>query len=631
VLTPRRKQEAERTKLFTRRAVVLGGLQALLFGTLVGRLYQLQVVDSDRYAMLADENRINLQLLPPARGRIFDRFGQPIAANQVNYQLILIPEQTSGVRTTLQSLNQILPIDPAEAERILREARRNRSFMPITVRQNLNWDEVTRIEVNSPDLPGLMIDVGQARSYRFGERAAHIVGYVGAVSENELTDDPTLSLPGFKIGKNGMERSFESELRGKAGSRQVEVNAFGRVIRELTRDDGQPGDDLVLSVDMGLQEYVTARLEEESACCVVIDVINGEVLALGSTPSFDPNLFSRGVTHREWEAMIRNPRFPLTNKVIAGQYPPGSTFKPIVALAALEGKHMSPEERVFCTGKIHLGNVEFHCWKKGGHGSVNMLEGITKSCDVYFYEVARRVGVDNIAAMARRFGFGKPAGIDLPGEKAGLVPTEAWKRATYGIPWQKGETLVVGIGQGYMLSTPMQLAVMAARIGNGGIAVRPTLIRETFRDGERRPPERPAFPSLDLNPAHLALIQEGMIRVSNDPGGTAYRARIEEPEFALAGKTGSVQVRRISKAERDRGVIKNENRPWAERDHALFIGYAPYKSPRYAVSVVVEHGGGGAAVAAPIARDVLHEVQRRDPAGRTTEENARLLSALRSA
>jgi len=614
-----KKTEASRSRLLTRRALVLGGVQTALFGALAGRLYQLQVVESDRFTVLSDENRINLQLLAPERGRIFDRYGQPLAANQLNYRLLLVPEQADGVAATLAALRRILPVTPEEEERIKQEARRNRSFTPITVRENLSWDDVSRIEVNAPDLPGLSIDVGQRRYYTYGALAAHVIGYVGAVSEKDLdgATDPVLSLPGFRIGKNGCEKTLDLALRGRAGSRQVEVNAYGRIIRELARDDGVPGDDHILSIDMGLQEYVCARLEDHSASCAVLDVITGEVLALASVPAYDPNVFARGVTNPEWEELIRNPRAPLNNKASGGQYPPGSTFKVVVALAALEGGHMGPGEHVFCPGVMRMGNVLFHCWKRGGHGSMDMVNGIMQSCDVYFYEVAKRVGIEAIAAMSRRFGFGESLGIGLPGERGGLVPTPAWKEATYGVPWQKGDTVVVGIGQGYLLTTPLQLAVMTARVANGGYAVRPTLVRSVHRRSGAVPAAVPEFPSLKLKPAHLAIVKAGMDGVTNNKRGTAYRARIDEAEFAMAGKTGSVQVKRIGKAERERGVIKTEDQPWKDRDHALFIGFAPVGSPRYAVAVVVEHGGGGSATAAPIARDVLREVQRRDPAHTT--------------
>jgi penicillin-binding protein 2 len=616
--------ETGRTKQFTRRTIILGGAQTLLLAGLAGRMYQLQVVESDRYKTLADENRINMQLLPPPRGRIFDRFGRPLAVNQLNYRLVVVPEQAGDLEQSLAALDMLVPIEPHERERILREAQRKRNFVPITVRENLSWEEVSRIEVHAPDLPGTMIDVGQTRHYLTGAETAHIIGYVGAVSETELEGDPVLALPGFRIGKNGAEKIFEPRLRGKAGSRQVEVNAFGRIIRELRRDEGQPGDDFVLTIDMGLQEYANARISHESASAVVLDVHSGEVLALVSSPSFNPNSFTTGISHTEWNALMANPRFPLTNKAISGQYPPGSTFKMMVALAALEGGVMGAHQEVFCPGHMDLGNARFHCWKRGGHGRMNMYTGIARSCDVYFYEVAKRVGVDTIAAMARRFGLGDKLGIELPAERKGLVPTRDWKLAVHGVPWQKGETLVIGIGQGFLLTTPLQLAVMTARIANGGIAVKPKLVRETQRGGHRLPDGREPFPSMGLSAAHLAVVQKGMTDVTNDERGTAYGARIEEPGMAMAGKTGSVQVKRITKAERERGVTKNEDREWKDRDHALFVGYAPVDSPRYAVSVVVEHGGGGSKAAAPIARDILREVQRRDPARRGPEENIAL-------
>ena len=612
-----------RVKLVTRRALVLGGLQAALVAGLGGRLYQLQVIEADRYRVLADENRINLQLLPPPRGRIFDRFGQPLAENQQNYRLIVVPEQAGDLENALLALGTLVPMSEQERARILREASRRRSFVPITVRENLTWREVSRIEVSAPDLPGVIIEVGESRRYNFGARAAHLVGYVGAVSEKELDEgDPVLSLPGFRVGKSGVERVFEGALRGKAGSRQVEVNAVGRVIRELTRDEGQPGDDHVLSIDMGLQDYTMARMGEESAAGVVLDVHTGEVLTLASTPAYDPNSFTTGISQAEWNELIQNPRFPLTNKAIAGQYPPGSTFKMVVALAALEGGDVTPQTPFFCPGHLTLGDTKFHCWRRGGHGRVNMELALEKSCDVYFYEVAKRVGVERIGEMARRFGLGDDVGIELPGERGGLIPSKAWKKSVHGVSWQLGETLIVGIGQGYILTTPLQLAVMAARIANGGIAVRPTLVRSIYRDGAAMPLAREAAPTMNISPAHLAVVQNGMRRVTNNPGGTAYRARIEEPEFAMAGKTGSAQVRRITKREREEGVRKNEDLAWKERDHALFVGYAPIDAPRYAAAVVVEHGGGGSTVAAPIVRDVLREAQRRDPVRRTPGEQS---------
>ena len=604
-----------RTKVLNRRAMLLASGKLGLMSALVGRLYYLQVVQADRYATLAEDNRINLRLLPPPRGRILDRTGVLLASNRLNYRVVLVSEQTPNVEATLDRLGKLIPISEQEYRKVLRESHRKRGFVPITVRENLSWAEVARVEVNAPDLPGVIIDVGQSRHYGLGAIAAHITGYVAPVSEDDLTGEPLLELPDFRIGRSGIEKTYDLALRGSAGNSQVEVNAYGRVIRELARQDGEPGDDLVLTIDIGLQSYVTERIAEQSAAVAVLDIHNGDVLALASMPSFDPNAFNEGMTQAAWQALLHNPRKPLSNKAIAGQYPPGSTFKMVVALAALENGVVGPDHKVTCFGKMKLGDRVFHCWKRHGHGERRMVDAIEQSCDIYFYDIARRVGIDRIAEMARRFGFGQATGIDLPGEADGLVPDRAWKLAYIGSSWQKGETVVVGIGQGFLLATPLQLAVMVARLANGGVAVTPRLLR-----GQGKPTAAavnvaaPAFESLGLSPSSLAVVTQGMDRVSNSPRGTAFRARIEEPGMELAGKTGTSQVRNISKAERKSGVRKNAEKPWIERDHALFVAFAPVEAPRYAIAVVIEHGGSGSRVAAPIARDILLETQRRDPA-----------------
>ena len=602
------RKDQDRAKLFTRRAALLAGGQGLMFAALATRMYYLQVVEADRFAMLAEDNRVNPRLLPPPRGRILDRFGHVLADNRQDYRAVIVREQAKDVDLVLERLADVIGLAPEERKRILKEMRLRRAFVPVKVRENLSWEEVSRIEVNTPDLPGIAIEVGQTRNYPDGEIAAHALGYVAAVSESELNGDPLLELPGFRIGKDGIERKYEDVLRGSAGSSQVEVNAVGRVIRELARKEPEPGADLTLTIDAGLQKFLFERLSQEVAgSAVVMDVQNGDVLALVSTPSFDPNKFSAGLTAADWQTLVNNPLKPLGNKAIAGQYAPGSTFKMIVALAAL-GQGLDPSHRVFCSGQTSLGTSKFHCWKKGGHGSVDMIGGLKHSCDLYFYDVSRRAGIDAIAETARLFGFGKPVGIDLPRERGGLMPDRNWKLANLGEPWQPGETLVAGIGQGFTLSTPLQLAVMTARIANGRAAVAPRLARTA---------EPPAWPELGISEEHMKVVQEGMSRVTNEVGGTAYSARIQEPGMAMAGKTGTAQVRRITLAERLTGVKKNEELPWEQRDHALFVGFAPVGAPRYAAAVVVEHGGGGSKVAAPIARDVLIEAQRRNSGGDT--------------
>lgn len=608
-------KDSTRFKSFSRRVAFLGGGKVLLLSLLAGRMYQLQVIESDKYKTLADENRINLRLLPPPRGTIVDRYGRALAVNQENYRVTLVAEQVNDINTMLDTLSGIISLEDYERHRILREVRRRRGFVPVTVRENLDWRDVSRIEVNAPDLPGLSIEVGQSRQYPFAEDFAHVLGYVSAVSEKEATGDPLLELPGFKVGKNGVERVFDLDLRGKAGNTQVEVNAVGRVIRELSRQEGQPGADLRLTIDRDLQKLAADRLKEEkSASAVVMDVHNGDVLALSSVPGYDPNEFVTGLSTKTWRRLINDPYAPLTNKAISGLYAPGSTFKMVVALAALEARIVAPDHQVFCRGHTQLGNARFHCWKRHGHGWQDMYDAHQNSCDVYFYDIAKRIGIDRIAEMATRFGLGDKTGIDLPSEKGGVIPTRAWKKALIGTAWQQGETLISGIGQGFILTTPLQLAIMTARIANGGKAVVPRLIRPADTDGKE---EEPVFKDLGISKRALDVVREGMNRVTNVQRGTAYRARISEEGMEMSGKTGTAQVRRISKAERDTRVLKNHERPWRERDHALFVGYAPSNNPRYAVSVVVEHGGGGSTVAAPIARDLLLATQRRDPANRS--------------
>jgi len=611
---PLKHEDNERSRAFTRRALLLGGAQGLLFSVLAGRMYYLQILESDRYAMLAEDNRINLRLLPPPRGRILDRFGVPLAANEQNYRVVLVREQTPDVERTLDSLGRVIELAEYDYQRVLREVSRKRAFVPVMVRDHLSWPQVSRIEVNAPDIPGVSIEVGQTRYYPRGEAMTHVLGYVAAVSEDELTGDPLLELPDFRIGKQGIEKEYDTELRGTAGTSHLEVNAVGRVIREVKREEGEPGQDLVLTIDAGLQDYTYERLSaERSAATVVMDVWNGDVLAMSSVPGYDPNLFNVGLTTEVWNSLIHNEMSPLTNKAIAGQYAPGSTFKVMGALAGLEAG-IDPNQRTFCPGFMQLGNARFHCWKRGGHGWVNMYEGIQHSCDVFFYDLSRKIGIDRLSAMAKRFGLGAPVGIDLPGERPGLIPTRDWKLATTGEPWQGGETLVAVIGQGYVLTTPLQLAVLAARVANGGLLVRPRLARPAAAtDGSEVAAAAAQPAALNIPEAHMRVVHTGMNLVTNDRHGTAYRARITEEGWEMAGKTGTSQVRRISMAERLAGITKNEDLPWRRRDHALFISFAPVHAPRYACAVVVEHGGGGSKTAAPIARDILIETQRRDP------------------
>ncbi|MGB0683976.1 MAG: penicillin-binding protein 2 [Magnetovibrionaceae bacterium] len=608
-------RDPDRQRLFTRRSAVLGGAKALMLAALGGRMYYLQVVESDKYKTLAEENRINLRLLPPPRGQLLDRYETPVAVNQRTYRVLAIREDAGDVEKTLMRLGRVIHLPESEFKRVLREMRRKRAFVPVTVRENLDWEEVARVEVNAPDLPGITIDVGESRYYPHGPELAHVLGYVASVSEGEATGDPLLELPGFRIGKDGLEKIHDLSLRGSGGTSQVEVNAVGRVIRELSRIEGQPGEDVALSLDLELQQQATKLLADQSGSCVVLDVNTGEVLCMVSSPSYDPNSFNAGLSTREWRSLLNNPRAPLINKAIAGQYAPGSTFKMLVALAALEKGVVTPSTRFFCPGHLELGERRFHCWKRHGHGSMDLYDSIVQSCDIYFYEIARKTGIDNIADMARRLGLGAKLNLDLPGEKAGLIPTRAWKKRAIGESWQVGETFIAGIGQGYVLTTPLQLAVMTAMLANGGKPIVPHLTRGELTGEDVAGPEGEdgsAEPPKPINPNHMALIRAAMVGVVNDPeGGTAFRSRIKEEGMELAGKTGTAQVRRISKAERESGVRKNEELDYQMRDHSLFVGYAPHGNPRFAAAVVVEHGGSGSKVAAPIASRMLELAQLR--------------------
>ncbi len=592
-------------KQFTRRALVLAGGKLLLVSGLVANLYKLQVVEASRYRILADDNRINIRLLPPERGPIVDRFGEGMAVNRQTYQLVLVSEQTDSVADTLERIGALVELSEHDIRWAIEETGRRDGFVPVTVREDLSWREVASIEVNLPELPGVLIEASQSRFYPYGALAAHVTGYVGAVSEAELTGDRLLELPGFRTGKNGVEKVFEKVLRGSAGLRNVEVNAYGRIIREISRVEGASGSELRLTIDMGLQAFAARRLRGQAGSIVAMDLLNGDVLTLVSSPGFDPNAFYYGLDGRDWRTLLNDPRAPLVNKAVAGQYPPGSIFKIVVALAALEEGIVTPGRTFHCPGHYTLGDHTFHCWSRWGHGDVGMVDALKRSCDVYFYEVARLLGIDRIAAMAERLGFGTATGVELTGERAGLVPTVAWKEAVHGEAWLGGETIISGIGQGYLLATPVQLAMVVARVGNGAVKVTPRLTRPAGA------PDVPVFDPLGVASGPLDIVREGMVRVVNDPeGGTAYGARIGDEGMEMAGKTATAQVRRITKAEREAG-LDDDDIPWNRRDHALFVAYAPLHAPRYACAVVIDHGGGGSTAAAPVARDVLREAQRR--------------------
>lgn len=603
-------RDMERYKIVTRRATILAAMKFGIFGVLGSRLAYLQVVEQQKYATLSDKNRISMRLLTAERGEILDRFGVPIAINGQNFRVFLTREQTRDPEGTLKRLSKIIPLSDLEQIKIIKDMKRKRAFTPVLVKENLTWKQMAQIEVNIPDLPGISVHEGKIRTYPLSHATAHLVGYVGIVSKSELTDDPVMSLPGFRIGKRGIEKKYDELLRGVVGTVQSEINATGREIREINRKDSVKGQDIMLTIDAELQMFVQTRLGlEKSACAVIMDTITGEVYAMASSPGFDPNIRTRGISAEQWEELLANPGKPLTDKNIAGQYPPGSTFKMITALAALENGDIGGGFTSYCGGYTEIGRDRFHCWKRGGHGKVGLTASLEQSCDVFFYDIARKTGIENIAKMARMFGLDEKTEIELEGEAQGLIPDKGWKLGEFGQKWQLGETVVAAIGQGYVQATPLQLATMTARLVNGGYAVKPSITRQI---GNARFDQR-KWPKMKLNPYHLNLVKKGMNMVTIGKKGTAKDSRIKEEGYSMGGKTGTAQVRRITRAQRAAGV-KNEDLPWKFRHHALFVGYAPISNPRYACCVVVEHGVSGSGSAAPLAHDIMLEVQKRNPA-----------------
>ncbi len=611
-------RDKDRYDMFTRRAFLLGAGKIALLAGLGTRLGYLQITEADKYKTLSDKNRINVNLLAPSRGRIYDRMGRVMADNNQNFKVNIVAEQARNVEKTLYELSQLIPLEEHEIDRVLSEVKKVRSFIPVTVKENLDWRDVSKIEVNLPRLSGLVIEEGEMRYYPYSNSTAHLIGYVGLVNRSEIKEqgDPVLTVPGFRIGKTGIEKSLDQDIRGEAGHIKVEVNARGRVVRELEKNYGREGSDINLTIDAEYQNFVQKRLgKEKSASAAIMNPHNGEIYALVSNPSFDPNMFATRIPANEWERLLSNPAVPLTNKAIAGQYPPGSTFKMITALAALEAGVIDKKTSYHCPGHLDMGGHRFHCWKRSGHGHMNVVSSLAQSCDVFFYEIASLVGIQKIAAMARRFGLGQSYNLDISGVRPGLIPTKEWKRAQYGQSWRTGETVLASIGQGYIQTTPLQLATMTSRLINGGVGVLPTLTDQiNYHDVKQSPHNY--WPSLVVEPEHLAMIKKGMDHVVNHPTGTAKAHRIENPAMAFGGKTGTAQVRRITKQDRLDG-LKEDDMPWRLRHHALFVGYAPLSNPDYVCAVVVEHGGSGSASAAPIAKELLLEAQKRDLKNKT--------------
>ena len=624
--------DPERQEVVGRRTFILGGFVSLMMAGVAGRLYQLQVADHDKYVDLAEENQFNRRVLTPLRGEIVDRFGNILASNRKNFRILLVPEQAKNVNETIDKIAQIIPVADEKRSKIIREIRRRGAFTPVEVSDNLSWAEFSKLNFELPELSGVLPDVGETRDYPLGEASAFVIGYVGAVTEGDLAsqnsdeDRTLLRQPGFKVGRDGLERTYESELRGQAGKMNVKINAHGRVIEEMRETATPPvqGETLTLMIDAELQQHAMEVLatpgenmpdETQSAAAVVMDIVTGDILVLASTPAFNPNDFNVGIDAALWKDLNNSPYKPLLNKSLTGAYPPGSTLKVLSCIAAQEAGHR-PSETVYCSGKMWYGNRYFHCWKPGGHGTVDMKGSLKHSCDTYYYEIAKTLDIDVLADVAKRFGLGQSYELGVTGQKQGLIPSREWKRAYYaGSPenqtWFQGETLSAIIGQGAVTATPLQLCVMTARVASGR-AIRPRLVRAV---GDLILPA-PQAGVIDVNPKHLEVARAGMNAVVNEYG-TAARSRIDDPDWQMAGKTGTSQLYRITNEERARGLTKPEQLPWGRRDHALFICFMPYENPRYACSVLVEHGIGGSRAAGPKAREIMKAVAAKNPAALT--------------
>jgi penicillin-binding protein 2 len=572
---------------FDRRTFVLGAVQGGVGLLLAARMGYIAVAENERYEMEAESNRVNLSLIPPRRGWILDRNGAPLASNRADFRIDIIPERLVDPQATLSTLTQLLRFSPAESEDLRDRIEDAARFQAVPVASGLDYDTFAAVSVRLPDLPGVVPQRGFSRHYPTGPSVGHLIGYVGTPSREEYDAEPAplLMTPGFKLGKDGLEKQFEQVLRGQPGARRVEVTASGRIVRDLeTREDVQ-GQPIQLTIDGPLQDYAARRLGLESGSVVVIDCLTGDLMCMASMPSFDPNSFSDGIGRVEYGMLSENERVPLRNKVLKGLYPPGSTVKPMVAMSFLEAG-LDPAEATSCGGGLRVGNRVFHCWNRRGHGRVDMAKGIYQSCDVYFYHFAQRLGMDVIAPMAKRCGMGQEFPLPVASQFYGTVPDPAWKLQKYEQKWQPFDTVNATIGQGYMLANPLQLAIMAARLATGN-HVMPRLLLDK---------SRPRFETMNFHGDHVQVIQKAMSDVVNGPG-TAGRARLPIDGIKMAGKTGTAQVVSLS-------VSSGKTGPWKYRDHGLFIFFAPFDNPRYAGAVVIEHGGGSGA-AYPIARDVM--------------------------
>ena len=593
-----------------RRMFILAAAKVVILGGIVSRLFFLQIKENKKYLTLSDKNRIREWKLPPVRGEFKDYFGNIIAGNFEAYQLHIIPEQVEDFRYVITRVKDILNLSDKQFQKIIKKQKEIKSWETLIVADNLSWEKFSKINNQLYDLNGVKPVVSISRNYPYKDNYTHILGYVSQANEKDILLNTTVKekfVQGLKVGKIGLEKSFENILIGDNSIERYEVNAYGRRISQLAFKNGDKGEIIQLTVDTEVQKFANELLAEKAGSICVMDIFTGEVIAMHSSPSFDPNSFVFGISKDEWQLIRNNPMKPLINKTLSGNYSPGSTIKPIVALSALENNIVSPKFTVNCKGHEHpleLYGQKYHCWKKEGHGFVNLREAMKQSCDTYFYEVARKLGVDRLSETAKKFGLGKKVFNNLfENEKNGLIPNTFWKKEILGKSWLLGETIITGIGQGYIQTTPIQLCLMTAQIANGGYKIYPKIVLKKYDQDLKED----KFQPLVKNSKNIKIVQEAMFSSTNEVRGTSYRSRIDDPKYQFAGKTGTAQVKRITKQDRELD-LKTLEIPYEERDHALYVAYGPYRDPRYAVSILVEHGGSGSSVAAPIAKKLFKKI-----------------------
>jgi len=594
-------EQKKQITTYNRRTFFLFVLKLSLFTAIGWRIYNIQILDSSKYKTLSKKNQIDLEIIFPLRGKIFDRNNVLIAKNEKVYDVYLIPENTKSINHTLNLLSKFIDIDYAKRRKIIELTSKVKKFEKIKIFENISWSVLEKIETNKYNLEGIFIAEDYLRIYPYKEVFSHLLGYISKPNQKELSLPFISKMPDLDIGKEGLEKSFNPLLVGKAGQREIEVNSKGRIIREISKVDSIQGKELYLSVDSRIQEYSVNLLKSYKAGSInVINIKNGEILCMASTPTYDPNKIIKKPNKEYWESILSNSLSPLTNRSLQGLYSPGSTFKMIVAIAALKYGIINSNSTHSCSGKIEFGNRLYHCWKTNGHGKMDVTNAIKQSCDVFFYEISKKLGIDKIAEVAEDFGLGQIFDISMPNQKKGIVPSKKWKKTTLGESWYAGETLISGIGQGFLLTSPFQLAVMTSIIASNGKIVEPTIVKNKSAN----------FKTHDKYSKEIKIIKKAMFKVVNENKGTAFKSRLEDIKFA--GKTGTSQVRRISLAERESDEFRKKEQEWKNRDHALFVGYIPYDDPQYAISVIIEHGGSGASTAAPIAKQVFNYIHKLD-------------------